>query len=56
MLDLAKSKCDSQLKASNLGVLLRADSAAHLEAFQIRLYNWILQETLTIGIVHNMLK
>ena len=36
--------------------LLRANSAAHLETLQNRFYNWILQETLTIGIVHNMLK
>lgn len=55
-LDLAKSKCDSQLKAPNLGILLRANSAAHLETFQNRFYNWILQETFTFGIVYHMLK
>lgn len=41
---------------SNLGILLRANSAAHLEPLQNKFYNWILQEILTIGIVHNMLK
>lgn len=56
ILDLAKSKRDSQLRVSNLGILLRANSAAHLETLPNTFYNWILQETLTIGIVHNMLK
>lgn len=39
VLDLAKSKCDSQLAVSELGILLRANSAAHLETLQNRLYN-----------------
>lgn len=39
VLDLAKSKCDSRLAVSSLGILLRANPAAHLETLQNGLYN-----------------
>lgn len=53
---LGKKEMWLKLEVSELGIVLRENSAAPLETLQNRLYNWILQETLTIGILHNMPK